>query len=399
MQELKVVSSGRDFGAVKDSMQRYVDLDVLPGVSWAVLSGRDLVDVNQVGWADRESRVALRSDHIFRAFSNTKLVTSMAVLLLFEAGHFALDDPIERFIPKLGNRRVLRRDPSSIDDTDPAAEPITIRHLLTHTSGLSYGLFDPGTVLYKAYQARKVLSPMNTLEAMTDVIADLPLSFHPGSAWQYSVATDVLARLVEVVSGQAFDAFIKARVLDPLGMVDTGFVVPQADRDRFVAYYAGANLLNPMEPGLTRTDDAPYPQAYLRPAPNLSGGGGLVSTLPDMLALVRSLLPDGPSLLKPETLSLMMSNQLPAGMSIAFAGLGPVPGKGFGLGGSVTIAPSAIDPPDSLGEFQWGGVAGTHWWISPRHKLAGVMMAQRQMAFWHPYSFEFKKRVFHAMGV
>jgi CubicO group peptidase (beta-lactamase class C family) len=323
----------------------------------------------------------------------------MAVLLLFEAGHFALDDPIERFIPKLGNRRVLRRDPSSIDDTDPAAEPITIRHLLTHTSGLSYGLFDPGTVLYKAYQARKVLSPMNTLEAMTDVIADLPLSFHPGTAWQYSVATDVLARLVEVVSGQAFDAFIKARVLDPLGMVDTGFVVPQANRDRFVAYYAGANLLNPMEPGLTRTDDAPYPQAYLRPAPNLSGGGGLVSTLPDMLALVRSLLPDGPSLLKPETLSLMMSNQLPAGMSIAFAGLGPVPGKGFGLGGSVTIAPSAIDPPDSLGEFQWGGVAGTHWWISPRHKLAGVMMAQRQMAFWHPYSFEFKKRVFHAMGV
>jgi len=234
MQELKVVNSGRDFSGVKASMQRYVDLDVLPGVSWAVLSGRDLIEVNQVGWADRENKIELRSDHVFRAFSNTKLVTSIAVLLLFEAGHFALDDPIERFIPKLGSRRVLRRDPSSIDDTDPAAGSITIRHLLTHTSGLSYGLFDPGTVLYKAYQARKVLSPMNTLEAMTDVIADLPLSFHPGTAWQYSVATDVLARLVEVVSGQPFDGFIKARILDPLGMVDTGFVVPQADRDRFV---------------------------------------------------------------------------------------------------------------------------------------------------------------------
>ena len=398
MEDLSVTPTDYDFGAMHAAMRRYVDADILAGVSSAVLAGRDLVDLNCVGWADKEKDIALRSDHLFRAFSNTKLVTTCAVLLLFEEGRFALDDPIERFIPQLANRRVLRPGATTLDDAEPARGPITIRHLLSHSAGLSYGLLDPGTTIFNAYNERKVLNPGSTLADMVDTLADLPLVFHPGTAWEYSVATDVLSRLVEIVSGQRFDAFIQSRIFAPLGMVDTGFVVPAEKRERLTAYYAGADLLDPMKPGLTRADDAPWPQAYLRPVPRLSGGGGLVTTLPDMLALLRSLLPGGATLLKAETIALMMRNQLPEGECIRFPRFGEIEGKGFGLGGAVTLAPSAFEPRDATGEFQWGGIAGTHWWISPKKNLAGLLMTQRQWAFWHPYSFEFRQLVYQAAG-
>jgi CubicO group peptidase (beta-lactamase class C family) len=142
----------------------------------------------------------------------------------------------------------------------------------------------------------------------------------------------------------------------------------------------------------------PFAGAYLKPVPRLSGGGGLLTTLPDMLALVRSLLPGGPTLLKPQTIEAMMHNQLPEGVHIRFPGLGEIKGKGFGLGGAVTLAPSSLDPAASVGEFQWGGIAGTHWWISPRTGLSGLLVAQRQMAFWHPFSFEFKQLAYRATG-
>jgi CubicO group peptidase (beta-lactamase class C family) len=181
-------------------------------------------------------------------------------------------------------------------------------------------------------------------------------------------------------------------------MVDTGFVVSEEKRDRLAAYYAGADLADPMKPGLTRADDAPYPQAYLRPFSRLSGGGGLVSTLPDMLALLRSLLPGGPTLLKAETIAMMMTNQLPEGVWIRFPVIGEIRGKGFGLAGSLTLVPSSLDPKGATGEFQWGGIAGTHWWISPQANLAGLLMTQRQMAFWHPFAFEFKQLVYQAVS-
>ena len=160
--------------------------------------GRDLVDVNCVGWADKEAQTPLRTDHIFRVFSNTKLVTSCAALLLFEEGKLGLDDPIEKFIPQLGNRKVLRPGATSLDDTEPAKSSITIRQLLSHSSGLSYGFFDPGTVIFKALNERGVHNPMTTLADMVDVLADLPLIYQPGTSWEYSLAIDVVARLVEV---------------------------------------------------------------------------------------------------------------------------------------------------------------------------------------------------------
>lgn len=395
MEDMKITATGYDFRPAHAAMQRYVDGNFLSGFSSAVLVGRELVDVKCIGWADKEAQIPLRVDHIFRIFSNTKLITSCAALLLFEEGHFQLDDPIEQFIPQLANRRVLYRDATSLDQTEPAVRSITIRHLMSHSSGLSSGLFEPGTLIFNAYNERKVINPATTLAEMMDVLADLPLIYHPGTSWEYSVAIDVLARLVEVISGQRFDAFIQSRILGPLGMVDTGFVV--SDRNRLVAYYAGADLTDPMKPGLTRIDDAPYPGAYLRPFPRQSGGSGLVSTLPDTVALIRSLLPGGPTLLKPDTIELMMTNQLPEGVWIRFADFGELKGRAHGLAGALILEPSVFDHQDARGELFWGGLAGTQWWISPETNTAGLIMAQRQMAFAHPFAVEFKRLAYDAV--
>jgi CubicO group peptidase (beta-lactamase class C family) len=397
MSSLTVTPSKLDFSTLHAAMRRYVDDGILAGVSSAVLVGQDLVDLHCTGWADKEEKVPLREDHLFRVYSNSKLVTSYAVLLLLDEGRFELDDPIERFIPQLGQRMVLKPGATELTDVEPAQGPITIRHLLTHQSGLSYGLLDPGTMMFQAYRARKMLSPHRTLAEMIDVLAELPLLFHPGQGWEYSIATDVLGHLVELVGGQRFDDFLQARIFSPLGMVDTGFTVPPEQQHRLAKYYVGADPVRPMKPGLTRNDNAPYPQANLQPFPWLSGGGGLVSSMADTLALLRSLIPGGPALLKPETIAMMMRNQLPDQRWIRFSRFGDVVGKGYGLGGAVTLMPSPFDPPESTGEFQWGGLAGTHWWISPQTNTAAVLMTQREMAFWHPCSFEFKQLIYQAL--
>jgi CubicO group peptidase (beta-lactamase class C family) len=397
MEDLKVTAKGYDFTAAHAAMQRYVDGNLLSGVSSAVLVGRELVDVNYAGWADKEAQTALRADHIFRVFSNTKLVTSCAALLLFEEGKFGLDDPIEKYSPQLGNRQVLLPNAASLDETEPARSSITIRQLMSHQSGLSYGFFDPGSLIFKAYGERGILNPMTTLAQMVDALAGLPLIYHPGTSWEYSVAIDVLARLVEVISGQPFDKFIQARIFDRLGMVDTGFVVPEKNLDRLVTYYVGADLMEPLKPGLTRNDNYPYPGAYVRPVARFDGGGGLVSTMPDMVALIRSLLPGGPTLLKPETIAQMFTNQLPDGQWIRFALMGEQPGKVHSLAGGLILKPSQFDHPDAAGELYWGGIAGTQWWISPKQNMAGVMMAQRHMSFVHPFSFEFKRLAYEAV--
>lgn len=376
-------------------MQRYVDDEILAGISSATLVGRDVVDLHCAGWADRERRVSLQPDHIFRIFSNTKLVTSCAALLLLEEGRFQLDDPIERFLPELAGLRVLSPGAKRLEDTVPITRPITVRHLLTHRAGFGQGLMDPGTVLFEAYAAHRVRDPQLTLAQMVQALSALPLSFQPGSGWAYSMATDVLGRLIEVVSGETIDCHFRRRVFEPLGMADTAFVLAAAQRERLVPIYSGASQEDPWRGGLTRCQDYPYPGAYLQPVPRLAAGGGLASTLPDMLSLLRSLLPGGPTLLQPATIALLMSNQLPAGQTVSLPGL-TTPDKGFGLAGAVTLRPSPDDPPESAGEVEWGGIAGTHWWISPANNLAGVVMAQRAMSFWHPFSHEIKRLTYRA---
>lgn len=380
-------------------MQRQVDLAFLPGVATAVLVGGEVVDTFCTGWADKEAGIALRPDHIYRIFSNTKLVTACASLLLWEQGHFDLDESIERFIPQLGQRKVLRPGATSIDDTEPAAQPITIRHLMTHTSGLSYGIFDPGSAMFKAYTDAKVAGPLTTLAKKMDLLAALPLSFHPGTDWEYSIASDVTARLIEVVSGQSFGDFLAQRIFTPLGMVDTGFFVPSGAQHRLCAYYGGLDFTDPKKPGLVRYDNLPYPGAYLKPVPNQSGGGGLVSTLDDTVRLIKAVLPGSSQLLKPATLKLMAQNHLPPGVCVQFPGLGRFEGCGFGLGSGVIVTPGPYDPKDSVGEFLWSGMGGTHWWVNPRANLAGVLMTQRHLGSMNPYAFEFKMLAYRAAGL
>ena len=394
---MHVVPSRFDFSAIAPAMQRYVDRKILSGVSSAILHGQDLVHSQAVGWADIENQIPLRHDHLFRVFSNTKLVTSIAVMQLVEDGLITLDDTIETYLPQLGKRRVLRPGATDINDTEPARSSITVRQLLTHTSGLSYGLLDHGSTIYQAYVAAKVLNAFEPLSTLIDVLEPLPLSFHPGTKWEYSIASDVLARLVEVVSGDDFDVYLHARIFSPLGMNDSSFWLAPHKHARLAAYYAGSDPMNVLNRDLKRLEKSPYPDAFLKPIPRFSGGGGLVSSMADMLALMRSFLPGGTTILRPESRQLMMKNHLPAGWGIAFPGVGDVPGKGFGFGGAVTINPGENDPQSAHDEFEWGGIAGTHWWISPRHNMAGLLMTQRQMAFWHPYSFEFKKLAYQAM--
>ncbi|NBS96669.1 MAG: class A beta-lactamase-related serine hydrolase, partial [Betaproteobacteria bacterium] len=213
-------------------MHRYVEDDLLAGLSSAVLHGSEVVDLHCAGWADRENRVALDPEHLFRIFSNTKLITSCAVLGMVEEGRLGLDDPIEAYLPQLGSRRVLRRGATDLADSEPARSSITVRHLLTHTAGLTSGILDPQSPLHAPYLDRGVRDPNTTLASMVDALADLPLVFHPGTQWEYSMATDVLSRLLEVVCGQAFDRVLLDRIFEPLAMRDTRFWVPPEQQHR-----------------------------------------------------------------------------------------------------------------------------------------------------------------------
>jgi CubicO group peptidase (beta-lactamase class C family) len=386
------------FDALHDAMRAEVDQAFLPGVSTALLRGREVVDRFCYGFADREAATVLREDHIFRVFSNTKLVTSCAVMMLWEEGRIGLDDPVATYLPELGGLRVLRPDATRLDDTEPAKSPISVRHLMTHTSGLSYGVFDPGSIQFAAYNQAGVMNPATPLAEMVTRLARLPLSFQPGTAWEYSVATDVLARLVEVESGISFGAFLSSRIFEPLGMVDTDFWVPPAKRERLCALYVGADLMDPSKPGLIRLDDKPFPGAFASRVPRESGGGGLVSTLDDTVRLLQALIPGGRTLLKAETIGLMFTNQLPPGLCVQFPGMPRFEHRGFALGSSVAIGAGPGEPAEVVDEVSWGGLAGTLWWINPRLGIAAALMTQRYFGFGNPYSFTFKRHAYQALG-
>jgi len=240
MPDLSLKPNTLDTSPLRNAVRKMVDEQIIPGASWALLQGRELVDVQCVGWADIEARTALRTDHIFRIFSNTKLVSSVCALQLIESGKLGLDDPVARYLPQVQNLQVLRAGASSIEQTEAQRNPITIRHLLTHSAGFTLGLFDNGSPLYAAYTAYGVRSAEKTLEQMIDVLVKIPLMFQPGTGWEYSsVATDMLSRVIEVIEGERIDRVMSRRVFEPLDMADTGFVVPPGAVPRFVAFYAG----------------------------------------------------------------------------------------------------------------------------------------------------------------
>ena len=393
-----MTAAATGWAAAHAVLQREVDQHRLAGVSAAVMRQGELIDEVCIGQADLEAGTPLRLDHIHRAFSNTKLIASVLVLMLADDGLLGpagLDQPVREWLPALGRLRVLRPGATALDDTVALARDITLRHLLSHQAGLSHGVFDPGTPIYQAYAATGVRDPGRSLADMIEPLARLPLLYQPGEGWEYSMAPDVLARVVELVTGQRFGAALQQRLLGPLGMVDTGFVLRPDQSPRLAALYRG-DLLDPMKPGLKRLDATPWPAAYLRPVARESAAGGLFTTQADMLALLRRLLPGRDALLKPATLAALFTDQLPAAHSVQFALRGPLPSLGFGLGGAITRQASALQGPAAVGEMQWGGLAATHWFISPATGLAGVVMCQRFMGFWHPFWFEYKARVYQA---
>ena len=385
-----------DFSASHAVLQSCVDGALLAGASSVVLQHGQVVDSFCTGLANLESREPLRPDHIQRAFSNTKLITSALTMKFIEDGHFGLDDPIKNWIPAFGTLRVLRAGAKTADDTEPLQNDITLRHLLSHTSGLSHAVFDPGSVIYNAYMAAGVRSPHITLAETMPKLAALPLSFQPGTGWDYAIGADLLARLMEIITGQTWEQVLQRHVFGPLGMADTGYVVAPEKRARLVPLYRGEDAARPQLPGLYLTENLPWPDAFVKPVARQAGTGGLLTTQGDYLRFMQALT--GGTFLKPASLQEMMRDQLPAHLSVQFQHLGAMPHLGFGLGGAVTRAPSALQPNSPAGEFQWGGLAGTHWSYSPANGVAIVQMAQRHLGFWNPFWFEYKAAVYAALG-
>ena len=385
-----------DFSLAHAALQAHVDAQRLPGVSAVVTLNGEPVDEFCTGFADLEAQIRLRPDHIHRAFSNTKLLTSLLLLRLADEGHVGLDDPVSRWLPGFAGTRVLRSGATTLDDTEALRRPLTLRDLLSHQAGLSHALFDPGSLLFEAYAACGVRRPDTTLAASAEVLSTLPLNRQPGTAWEYSIAPDLLGRVAEIITGQPFATALQARLLEPLGLSDTGFVLRPDQVPRLAALYGG-DAMEPLKPGLERLDGLPWPRAYVAPVPRQSAAGGLFTTQGDMLAVLHQLLPRRGTLLQPATLADLVRDQLPATANVNFPQTGAIPGLGFGLAGAVTRAHWALEPTTPVGEVQWGGLAGTHWAVAPAQGVAIVLMTQRYMGFWNPFWFDYKSLVYAAL--
>ncbi len=334
--------------------------------------------LSPLGLMDRERGKAVAADTIFRIYSMTKPVTSVAVMTLFERGLFQLADPVHRWIPAWENLRVYRYGQHPSFKTDPALRPMTMRDLLTHMSGLSYVIAER-THVDAAYRKLGIGDGKSTLAQMIDRISTLPLEYSPGAHWSYSVATDVLGYLVEVMSGEPLDSYLKRIVFDPLRMVDTSFVVPGHNLERLAANYSFAAEGPP-----TLADD-PAKSPFARPRTFLSGGAGLVSTAADYFRFAEMLRRggelDGARILGKKTVAYMTRNHLPDGGDLAAHALGSFSetryeGVGFGLGVHVVIDPVRAQVPCSAGEFGWGGLASTAFWVDPAEELSVVFMTQ-----------------------
>ena len=401
--ELKSIGHDLDFAPLHKAMNRYIEKDILSCMTTLVLRGTDVLDYRNYGYMDLESRTPLRDDAIFRMYSNTKLVTSVALMMLFEEGRFGLEDELARFMPEWGGVTVLKEGASDASDLEDLKEPIRIRHILSHSAGLSYGFIEPDSVIDRTYieGGLNVLADASiTLEEFCSLAARLPLAYQPGTSWRYSVATDVCARLVEVLSGQMFDEYLFEHIFAPLKMADTDFWVPPEKSARFTTMYAPVDLFDAMKPGLNKADD-PVAGQYSTRRAFLSGGGGLVSTMSDYITFIRMIVNGGEwgdaRILQSETLDLMRTNQLAAGVGVAFP-MWAMPGTVFGLGFALRETLGPDDPVVAQDEYHWGGMAGTHSWMAPVAGISGFCGTQRMPGFWHPFSHEFKALAYQIAG-
>lgn len=380
-------------------MRRYVDGGALPGCVCLVSRGRGAADAwfSAYGKMDVEREQPVWRDAVFRIYSMTKPIVSVALMTLYEEGRFQLDDPVAKFIPAWSALEVFHDGDEHGYSTVPPERPMTVRDLLTHTSGLTYGFMNahPVDALYRQRNAGE-----GDLQDLIDALGELPLLFSPGTRWNYGYSTDVCGYLVQVLADQPLDAFVRERITEPLGMADSGFFVPAAAQPRFCACYehTGENAF--------RLQDDPTASRYLKPPQMLSGGGGMVSTIDDYHRFARMLLGkgelDGERILGRKTVEFMTCNHLPGNCDLAAMGQPvfsetPYDGIGFGIGFSVVLDPAAANVIDSPGEFAWGGAASTYFWVDPAEALIVIFMTQLLPSSSYPIRRELKATIYPAL--
>ncbi len=379
---------------------RYIDAGRFPGTQLLVYRRGKVVHSAVQGFADVERKAPVRDDTIFRIYSMTKPITSVAFMMLVEEGRVALDEPVHRYIPEWKNLGVFQAGTAPAFLTRPPSRPMQIVDLLRHTSGLTYG-FQQRSNVDAAYRELKIgeMEKSGTLQSMIDGLAKTPLEFSPGETWNYSVSTDVIGYLVGKISGKPFEEFLKQRIFEPLGMNDTDFYVPADKAHRLAACYSA-------DKGGMKLSDDPTNSSFLSPPSFISGGGGLCSTAADYLTFCRALLNGGElggvRLIGPKTLALMTSNHLPGGrdlpeMSRSLFSEATYDGIGFGLGFSVTMNPARTLIPGSAGEYSWGGAATTSFWIDPAEELIAIFMTQLTPSSTYPVRRELRTMVYAAI--
>ena len=375
---------------IGEVFQDYVEEGRIAGAVGMVLRNGKLAYADAWGMRDLEAGDVMEEDDLFKICSMTKPVASVAVMTLYEEGHFFLSDPIGRYLPALANLRVANLAEASAGQeipTERARRQVTIHDLLRHTSVFTYGDLS-NTVVDAVYREREILY-QPTLEDQVAALGEIPLLYQPGTQWNYSVSVDVLGRLVEVVSGQPFDVFLRERIFDPLGMADTGFRVPDSKSDRVAPTYGHSGPDRALGPGDTSICDLP-PTLF-------SGGAGLRSTAQDYARFAQMLLNggelDGARILGRKTVELMTVDHLEEGMPTGFLS----PGWSFGLGFTVKTEAGLDGLPSSVGEYNWIGIQGTSFWVDPEEDLVGVFMVQIRPNRDITFRDQFKRLVYQAL--
>ncbi len=394
--------SSQRLDRIRAHLQQYIDAGKVTGTLTLVARQGHIAYCEPQGHLELEGQRPMQPDTIFRIYSMSKPITSVALMMLYEQGRFQLDDPVHKFIPAWENLRVFISGHHPTFATVPPQRPMTIRDLLTHTSGLTYG-FVGRTNVDAAYRQLGVgdrAKPGYTLQDMVHTLAELPLEFSPGTRWNYSVSTDVLGYLVEVLSGQPFDVYLHNNILQPLGMTDTGFTVADEQLARFACNYER------QPDGRLQLIDAPEHSQY-RTCSLFSGGGGLVSTVGDYFRFTSMLLNrgvlDGVRLLGRKTIELMTMNHLPGGQDLtqlAQAGAfteTAYAGVGFGLGFSVMLDPTRAQILGTPGEHAWGGAASTAFWVDPQEELIVIFMTQLMPSSSYPVRRELRTLTYAAL--
>jgi len=371
-------------------MQRYIDQKLIAGIVTLVARHGRVVHFERFGMQDIEAHRPMELDTIFRIYSMTKPITSVALMMLYEHGLFHLNDPVSKFIPEFKKAKVFVTEGEPADLT----REIAIRDLLTHTAGLSYGDQEDFPV-DELYGQADLFSADIALEEMIQRLTDLPLVHQPGEVWRYSVATDVIGYVVEVISDMPLADFLDEKILQPLGMKDTAFFVPSAKMERFATIYGQT------EKGTLEILDVATAGDYSETVRLHSGGHGLVSTAADYQRFAQMVLNrgelDGVRLLGPKTVKLMTTNHLPPALLPIAMGEEQMPGFGFGLGFSVLIDAAQAGIMASVGTHGWGGWASTMFWIDAQEQLIGILMLQYIPSGTHPIREDFRTLVYQAL--